>query len=152
VTITRQIGDRRDPAYRVAETDWSYDERGLEALSDIGNVKKIIFNDPATIILWNDGSKTVVKAHNEPFDPEKGVAMCFMKKACDNKASFNNVFKKWIPEEEVEFETYAKTELDTYEGAARAFSDTLGAAAVELGRDIVECLKKHKFIRKEPQE
>lgn len=38
-------------------------------------IKKIIFNDPATIILWSDGTKTVVKAHNEPFDPEKGLAM-----------------------------------------------------------------------------
>ena len=102
VTITKHIDSRRYPAYKVAETDWSYDERGLAALSDIGNVKKIIFNDPATIILWNDGSKTVVKAHNEPFDPEKGVAMCFMKKACYNKGSFNNVFKKWIPEDKKE--------------------------------------------------
>jgi hypothetical protein len=102
VTITKHIDSRRYPAYRVAETDWSYDERGLAALSDIGNVKKIIFNDPATIILWEDGTKTVVKAHNEPFDPEKGVAMCFMKKACDNKSSFNNVFKKWIPDDKKE--------------------------------------------------
>lgn len=102
VTITKQIDDRSKPVYRVAETDWSYDERGLADLSEIGNVKKIIFNDPATIILWNDGSKTVVKTHNEPFDPEKGVAMCFMKKACYNKGSFNNVFKKWIPEDKKE--------------------------------------------------
>ena len=99
VTITKQIDDRSKPVYKVAETDWSYDERGLADLSEIGNVKKIIFNDPATIILWRDGSKTVVKTHNEPFDPEKGVAMCFMKKACDNKGSFNNVFKKWIPDD-----------------------------------------------------
>ena len=96
VTIAKQIDWRSKPAYKVEETDWAYDERGLADKSEIGNVKKIIFSDPATIILWNDGSKTVVKTHNEPFDPEKGVAMCFMKKACDNKASFNNVFKKWI--------------------------------------------------------
>ena len=99
VTITDQLVDRNKPAYRVAETGWSYDERGLIALSEKDNIKKIIFSDPATIVLWTDGSKTVVKAHNEPFDPEKGVAMCFMKKACANTGAFNNVFKKWIPED-----------------------------------------------------
>ena len=41
---------------------------------------KIIFHDPATIVIWGDGSKTVVKCHNEPFDREKGLAMCYMKK------------------------------------------------------------------------
>lgn len=116
VTIIEQISNRSKPAYRVAETDWSYDERGLAALSDIGNVKKIIFNDPATIVLWTDGSKTVVKTHNEDFDAEKGIAMCFMKKACDNKASFNNVFKKWIPDDmkkkELESEEVPTTSTD----------------------------------------
>ena len=103
VTIERCVeGVRHLPAYEVKENSWTFDERGLKALSSSDYIKKIIFNDPATIILWNDGSKTVVKAHNEPFDPEKGVAMCFMKKACYNKGSFNNVFKKWIPEDKKE--------------------------------------------------
>lgn len=96
VTITEQRVDRKKPAYRVKETDWSYDERGLRALSSADYIKKIILNDPATIILWEDGTKTVVKTHNEDFDAEKGIAMCFMKKACANNGSFNNVFKKWI--------------------------------------------------------
>lgn len=99
VTITEQLVDRSKPAYRVKETGWSYDERGLVDASSKNGIKKIILNDPATIILWADGSKTVVKAHNEDFDAEKGIAMCFMKKACDNKGSFNNVFKKWIPDD-----------------------------------------------------
>lgn len=43
-------------------------------------IKRIIYNDPATIILWADGTKTVVKAHNEPFDKEKGLAMAILKK------------------------------------------------------------------------
>lgn len=96
VTITEQIDHHDRPVYKVAETGWSYDERGLVDASKNG-IKKIIINYPATIILWADGSKTVVKAHNEDFDAEKGIAMCFMKKALGNKGSFNNVFKKWIP-------------------------------------------------------
>lgn len=44
--------------------------------------KKIIFSGPCTIILWKDGTKTIAKASDgEIFDPEKGVAICFMKRA-----------------------------------------------------------------------
>jgi len=48
--------------------------------------KKIIFSGPCTIIIWEDGTKTVARAskdkfgNQEPFDPEKGVAICFMKR------------------------------------------------------------------------
>lgn len=62
--------------------------------------KKIIFNGPATIVLWKDGTKTVVKCQNgETFDKEKGIALCFMKKALGNTSNFNNVIKKEIKEE-----------------------------------------------------
>lgn len=64
--------------------------------------KKVIFNDPATIVFWCDGSKTVVKAKDEMFDPEKGLAMAYAKKASGNKGSYYNEFKKWIPKEEKE--------------------------------------------------
>ena len=61
--------------------------------------KKIIFNGPATIILWDDGTKTVVKCQDgDTFDKEKGIALCFMKKALDNKSNFNNIFKKYLEE------------------------------------------------------
>lgn len=43
-------------------------------------IKKVLFNTPATIILWNDGTKTVSKCHNEEFDKEKGFAMAVAKK------------------------------------------------------------------------
>lgn len=63
-------------------------------------IKKVIFNDPATIVFWNDGSKTVVKAHDEVFDPEKGLAMAISKKLLGNKGNYYNEFKKWLPEED----------------------------------------------------
>lgn len=60
--------------------------------------KKIILNDPATIILWSDNTKTIVKKNSKDkkFDPEKGIALCYMKKALGNKGNYNNVFKEWI--------------------------------------------------------
>ena len=64
------------------------------------SIKNVIFNDPATIVFWDDGTKTVVKAENEPFDPEKGLAMAIAKKALGNKGNYYNEFKKWLPNEE----------------------------------------------------
>lgn len=45
------------------------------------NIREVIFNDPATIVFWLDGTKTIVKkADDEPWDPEKGLAMAIIKK------------------------------------------------------------------------
>lgn len=67
--------------------DWQLQQRlmsnsfyGLYGVRGMG-VKKVIFNAPATIVLWNDGTKTVVKcSEDDIFDPEKGLAFCFLKK------------------------------------------------------------------------
>lgn len=61
-------------------------------------LKKIILNDPATIILWSDNTKTIVKKNSKDkkFDPEKGIALCYMKRALGNKGNYNNIFKEWI--------------------------------------------------------
>lgn len=67
--------------------------------TNMSNIKNVIFNDPATIVFWNDGTKTVVKASNEEFDPEKGLAMAIAKKALGNEGNYFNEFKKWLPEE-----------------------------------------------------
>lgn len=65
--------------------------------------KKVIFNNPATIILWEDGTKTVVKCQNgETFDPEKGMAMCFMKKMLGNKYDYYHKVAKELKQYEKE--------------------------------------------------
>lgn len=62
-------------------------------------IKKVIFNNPATIVYWKDGTKTVVKCgKDDVYDEEKGLALCFMKKALNNKGNYNNTFKKYIKE------------------------------------------------------
>lgn len=63
------------------------------------DIKDVKFNDPATIVFWNDGTKTVVKAVDEPFDPEKGLSMAICKKVYGNKGNYFNKLKKWLPEE-----------------------------------------------------
>ena len=67
----------------------------------LNKIKNVIFNKPATIVLWADGTKTVVKCENEDFDPEKGLAMAIVKKTMANNHSYyNEIFKKWLPKEE----------------------------------------------------
>ena len=62
-------------------------------------VKKVIFNNPATIVYWKDGTKTVVKCQNgDDFDPEKGFAMAFLKKCWGNKGNFNDKLRKIMKE------------------------------------------------------
>lgn len=59
-------------------------------------IKNVIFNPPATIVFWNDGTKTVVKCQNqEEFDHEKGLAMAFFKKMHGNKGHYFEEIKKW---------------------------------------------------------
>lgn len=59
--------------------------------------KKIIFNKPATIVYWEDGTKTTVKCHTEDkFDSEKGLAMAILKKISGNTGAFNEVLKDWL--------------------------------------------------------
>ena len=72
-------------------------------------IKNVVFNPPATIVFWADNSKTVVKAGNETFDPEKGLAMAIAKKALGNKGNYYETFKKWLPKTEPKEEP--KTEL-----------------------------------------
>lgn len=66
----------------------------------IPDIKDVIFNYPATIVFWDDGSKTVVKCQDgDIFDPEKGLAMAISKKALGNQGNYCNDIKKWLPEE-----------------------------------------------------
>ena len=65
-------------------------------------IKNVIFNGHCTIVQWSDGDKTIVKCENEDFDKEKGLAMAICKKFLGTnktKSNYNDIFKKWIPEE-----------------------------------------------------
>lgn len=67
--------------------------------SESVSIKEVIFNPPATIVFWSDGTKTVVKADYgyDNYDPEKGIAMAISKKMLgDNKYEYYNVFKHWL--------------------------------------------------------
>lgn len=61
-------------------------------------IKKVHFNDPATIVLWADGTKTVVKCGEEDiYDPQTGLLMCMAKKMYGNTGKFNDILREWVP-------------------------------------------------------
>ena len=63
------------------------------------DIKKVYFKDPVTVVLWEDGTKTIVRRdERDTYDAEKALAMAFAKKALSNKGNYYNVFKKWIPD------------------------------------------------------
>lgn len=58
--------------------------------------ERVIFHDPATIVYWNDGTKTVVKCDpRDTYRKETGLAMCYMKKVLGSSRAFNDVLKEW---------------------------------------------------------
>ena len=58
-------------------------------------IKNVIFEEPATIVYWVDGSKTVVICQEgDIYDEEKGLAMAIAKKALGNNYAAGGRFKK----------------------------------------------------------
>jgi len=67
--------------------------------------KKVIFNGPATVVLWTDNTKTVVKkSEDEPDDREKALMYCVFKKFLNDKKRdmdrYLKLFYKVLEEEE----------------------------------------------------
>ena len=72
----------------------------LDRIFGRSKIKRVIFHDPATIVFWTDGSKTVVKTMpGDIYNPEVGLAMCISKKVLGDK--YHHEFKKWLKEVEL---------------------------------------------------
>lgn len=84
------------------KSSYLYQNRGygLARFGKVPEIRKVIYNPPATIILWEDETKTVVKCcETDIYDPEKGFAMAVIKKLCGNEsAPFHRLFKTWCLE------------------------------------------------------
>lgn len=63
-------------------------------------IKKVIFHDPATVILWVDGTKTVVKCQpGDTYDREKGFLLAVCKRAYGDTGKYNNVVHRALNNE-----------------------------------------------------
>lgn len=64
-------------------------------------IKRVIFNDPATVVFWKDGTKTVVKCcDGDTYDKEKGFMACIIKKLTGNTGRWNELIKKHVNNKE----------------------------------------------------
>ena len=71
-----------------------------------GRIKKVIFNAPATIVFWADGTKTVVKCgKGDKWDPEKGLAMACAKKLLGNEEGYHMEIAKYTETAEKEYKS-----------------------------------------------
>ena len=52
----------------------------------IPKIKNVMFRNPATIVWFEDGSKTVaIAGHGDKYDKEVGLAICMLKRVLGNK-------------------------------------------------------------------
>ena len=98
ITALKQQLKEVDKLYEVLAKGYFNDKQkekmGMR-ISQFPKIKNVIFNPPATIVFWKDGTKTVVKATNEEFDAEKGLAMAVTKKVFGNNYEYFKHVKKW---------------------------------------------------------
>ena len=83
--------DRKLCTIDPSKVDISKELKMLESLATMqktarhskhSEIKRVIFNNPATIVFWIDGSKTVVK------------------RALGDQGNYYNEFRKWLPSKE----------------------------------------------------
>ena len=99
--------------------------RKMLGLKEPFAIEKVIFNDPATIVIWADGTKTVVKTQNgEEYDPEKGLAMAITKKALGNKRDYYHTVKHWT--KKYDKQTKEQTAFEKFAEELREFGKRLG--------------------------
>ena len=66
--------------------------------------KKVIANYPATIIIWNDDTKTIVKcSKDDNYDLRIGILLCFMKKLFGNNNNYHKILYDAIDNVEVQY-------------------------------------------------
>ena len=112
-------------------------------------IKKVIFNEPATIVFWADGTKTVVKcSKDDEFDPEKGLAMAIAKKFFGNENGYSKNIKKWA-------DTYEKANISINTGASgvgNSFADAMTTVLNDIFKNMFEVHSPSKTIMENTNE
>ncbi len=82
----------------------SLSEHKLEEEEDdiisIDSIERVIFNPPATIVIFKDGRKTIAKTmEQDEFQPEMGFAMVMMKEIFETRGEYKRWIQQWMKEE-----------------------------------------------------
>lgn len=80
-----------------------YPSNGAECYNvalNIGyKVIKVIYNNPATIVIWDDGTKTISKCSAEDtYNPTTGLTVAVFKKLVGGE-SLRRLYDDWLPED-----------------------------------------------------
>ncbi len=90
--------------------------------------RKVIFNGPATVVMWEDGTKTVVKkTDGDVDDREKAIMFAIIKKACGSRGNMNrylNKFKEDKSNEEKKEEAGSGELCQSEQGAGQSSSES----------------------------
>lgn len=77
--------------------------------------KKVIFNEPATIVFWEDGTKTIVKcSEDDEFNPYYGFCAALAKKIYGNNSKIHKILKKAEYHEKIEEPKVWRFTIDVY--------------------------------------
>ena len=63
------------------------------AIREKFETERVIFNPPATVVYWTDGTKTIVKCDNDDFSEEFGFAMACVRKLYGTRNLFKRQYK-----------------------------------------------------------
>lgn len=105
-------------------------------------IDKVIFNPPATIVFWKDGTKTVVKCkEGEEFSEWAGIALCLAKKMYG--PNFHKIFKTHCSDPD-KIEKSARISVSSRGAPIDGFLLSMKEAtknATEIIMDLGECIK-----------
>lgn len=60
-------------------------------MSRLPDIQKLIYNGDTTIVIWGDGTKTIVRcSDNDNYDREKALMMCMMERMFGSKTKLKN--------------------------------------------------------------
>lgn len=84
-------------------------------------IKQVLYNNPATVVFWSDGTKTVSKIHEgDTYNPETGLVLCILKKA--QGKCLKDLFTSWVPYNEFN-DNKKKPVLQTLRQARKLFEN-----------------------------
>ena len=89
--------------YVIAPTTTAICTKNFNANNILDDIERVIFNEPATVIIFKDGSKVQVKAcSKDPFSKENGIRNALLKRAFANDIDENGYMTSRGPGERIE--------------------------------------------------
>lgn len=114
-------------------------------------IKKVIFNNPATVILWKDGTKTVVKCQpGDYYDREKGLLLAICKRAYGDSGKYNNIIHQHLNYGSVEIKTETEDlSVESMRHDLYGFCRGKWCTKCPLGGPVCRCGRGTHFLSKD---